>query len=94
MAYHSGCGGGQLGGSCCPHILNGSFCQTHFDKFLLTILNPCSILNIEQMFAFTKGVHRMKETKDKLIAVLDKLTSNQIEYIYHLVCKLFGQAPN
>jgi hypothetical protein len=32
----------------------------------------------------------MNEYKEKLVKQLDKLTSSQIEYIYHLVCKLFG----
>ena len=41
-----------------------------------------------------KGVRIMKEQKEKLIKLLDKLTSNQIEYIYHLACKLFGHAPD
>ena len=31
----------------------------------------------------------MNEYKEKLIALLDKLTVNQIEYLYHFVTKLF-----
>ena len=41
-----------------------------------------------------KGVHKMKEYKEKLIILLDKLTGNQIEYIYYLACKLFGHTPD
>ena len=45
-----------------------------------------------------KGVQRMKDQKEKfrmlLDKLLDKLTSNQIEYLYYLGCKLFGQAPD
>ena len=41
-----------------------------------------------------KGVHRMKEYKEKFIKLLDNLTANQIEYLYHLACKLFGHAPD
>ena len=33
----------------------------------------------------------MKDYKEKLVELLDKLASSQIEYIYHLACKLFGQ---
>ena len=36
----------------------------------------------------------MKEYKEMLVKLLDMLTENQIEYIYHLVTKLFGQAPD
>lgn len=36
----------------------------------------------------------MKEYKEKLIKLLDKLTSSQIEYLYYFACKLFGQAPD
>ena len=41
-----------------------------------------------------KGVLRMKEYKEKFIKLLDKLTANQIEYLYHLGCKLVGHAPD
>ena len=36
----------------------------------------------------------MKEYKDMLVKLLEKLTDNQIEYIYHLVTKLFGHSPD
>ena len=36
----------------------------------------------------------MKEYKEMLIKFLDMLTENQIEYIYHLVAKLFGHSPD
>lgn len=36
----------------------------------------------------------MKDYKEKLIELLDKLSSSQIEYIYHLACKLFGHTPD
>lgn len=41
-----------------------------------------------------RGVHKMKEYKEKFVKLLDKLTANQIEYLYHLTCKLFGQTPD
>ena len=41
-----------------------------------------------------KGVHIMKDYKEKLVELLDKLTSSRIEYIYHLVCKLFGHTAD
>lgn len=45
-----------------------------------------------------KGVHRMKEYKDKLIdkfvKLLNELAVSQIEYLYHLSCRLFGHAPD
>lgn len=45
-----------------------------------------------------KGVHRMKEYKEKLInnfvKLLNKLAVSQIEYLYHLACRLFGHAPD
>ena len=36
----------------------------------------------------------MGNLKEKLIKLLDKLNDKQIEYIYYLVCKLFGYAPD
>lgn len=35
----------------------------------------------------------MKKQKEKFINLLDKLSANQIEYLYLLACKLFGQTP-
>ena len=75
-------------------FFNSPFYGTYFDKILLTILNVSSILVLEQMFAFTKGVHIMKDYKEKLIKLLEKLTAGQIEYIYHLTCKLFGHTAD
>ena len=34
----------------------------------------------------------MNEYKEMLVKLLDMLTDNQIEYIYHLVAKLFGHS--
>lgn len=36
----------------------------------------------------------MSSMKDKLIKLIDNLTESQIEYIYHLVKRLFGHAPD
>ena len=36
----------------------------------------------------------MKDYKTMLIDMLNKLTPSQIEYLYHLVSKLFGHAPD
>ena len=45
-----------------------------------------------------KGVHRMKEYKEKLIndfvKLLNELAVSQIEYLYHLACRLFGHTPD
>ena len=41
-----------------------------------------------------KGVRIMNEQKEMLTKLLDKLTSNQIEYLYYLACKLFGHTPD
>ena len=45
-----------------------------------------------------KGVHRMKENKEKLIdkfvKLLNELAVSQIEFLYHLACRLFGHAPD
>ena len=41
-----------------------------------------------------KGVRIMKDQKELLTKLLDKLTSNQVEYLYHLACKLFGHTPD
>jgi hypothetical protein len=46
------------------------------------------------MFAFAKGCVELKEYKEKFAKLLDKLTVNQIKYIYFLACKLFGYAPD
>ena len=36
----------------------------------------------------------MDNIKDKVINLINKLNNNQLEYIYHLTCKLFGYAPD
>lgn len=36
----------------------------------------------------------MSSMKEKLIKLIDNLTESQIEYIYYLVTKLFGHAPD
>lgn len=36
----------------------------------------------------------MNDTKTKLIRLIDRLSENQIEYIYHLIKKLFGHATD
>ena len=36
----------------------------------------------------------MNEQREKFNKLLDKLSANKIEYLYHLACKLFGQAPD
>ena len=73
---------------------------------LLDIIRQNSI-DYSEYFTYTgfrtdvcvyKGVHRMKEYKDKLINnfvnLLNKLAVSQIEYLYHLACRLFGHAPD
>lgn len=60
----------------------------------MTILKMFPILFIEQMFAFTKGVHGMEDYKEKLIKLLEELTAGQIEYLYRLVCKLFSHTAD
>lgn len=36
----------------------------------------------------------MKEYKEKFMKLLDKLTSSQIEYLYHLAERLFGHTSD
>lgn len=36
----------------------------------------------------------MEEHRTELKNLLEKLNDNQIEYLYHLVCNLFGYAPD
>lgn len=36
----------------------------------------------------------MSPIKEKLIKLIDSLTDSQIEYIYHLVKRLFGHASD
>ena len=36
----------------------------------------------------------MSTFKDKLIQLIEKLSDRQVEYIYHLVQKLFGHTIN
>ena len=53
MAYHSWCGGRQLGGSDAPtppFKFSVPVYWTQFDKILLTILNISNTMNIEQLF--------------------------------------------
>ena len=73
-----------------------------FRSFISDRFRQISI-DYSEYFAYTdfrtdvcvyKGVHRMKDYKEKLIKLLDKLASSQIEYLYHLACKLFGQTAD
>ena len=93
MAYHPGVGVSSLATGA-PTFSNTSV--------LLDIIRQISI-DYSEYLTYTgfrtdvcvyKGVHRMKEYKDKFILLLEKLTVNQIEYIYYLTCKLFGQTPD
>ena len=73
---------------------------------LLDIIRQNSI-DYSEYFTYTgfrtdvcvyKGVHRMKEYKDKLINnfvnLLNNLAESQIVYLYHLACRLFGHTPD
>lgn len=54
MAYHPWGGGGQLGGSCSPHLFLKTNCHhyaTANDKILLTIQKYSPILIVEHLFA-------------------------------------------
>ena len=100
MAYHSwGCGGRELGGSAAPTLLKSLLCNVSAE---LDTFRQISV-DYSEYFVYTdfrtdvcvcKGVHRMKDYKEKLVELLDKLASSQIEYIYHLACKLFGQTAD
>jgi hypothetical protein len=96
MAYHPGVGVSSLATSA-PTLLSKIYVSV-----LLDIFRQISI-DYSEYFAYTdfrtdvcvyKGVHRMKDYKEKLIKLLDKLASSQIEYIYHLACRLFGQTAD
>ena len=76
---------------------------TFFNRIGTNLLDTIRQISIDysECFIYTKyrtnvcvykGVHRMKDYKEMLIKLLDKLSANQIEYLYHLACKLFGQA--
>ena len=88
----SGCGGEQFGDQP-PHFLL---------SVKTDIIRQNSIDYSEDLFytdfrtnvCVYKGVRIMKDLKEKFTKLLDKLTSNQIEYLYYLACKLFGHAPD
>ena len=91
--YHPGCGGKQFGDQRL-HTFYMSFISDTIRQIFVDYSEYFIYTGYRTDVCVYKGVHRMKEYKDKLVALLEKLTVNQIEYIYHLTCKLFGQAPD
>lgn len=107
-AYHSGCGGGKLGGSMPPHLP-----RNFVSSFLLDRFRQISI-DYSEKFYYTdyrtnvcvyRGVHYMEDCKENNIELLKKLTANQIkvlgeltanqlEYLCCLAEKLFGKTVN
>ena len=43
---------------------------------------------------FNEGINSMDDFKTKLVKLLSKLNSYQIEFLYHFACKLFGYTPD
>ena len=78
--------------------MTGKIYRTYFDNILLTIQNIPSIILNRTDVRDCKGVHSMKNRKEQLIEfmnkLMNKLTTNQIEYLYHLTTKLFGETVN
>ena len=70
------------------------FLRAPFDIIRLTVLNFSSIIESEQTFAENKGVRIMTDYKEQLIALLNKLSHSQLEYLYYLVAKLFGHTTD
>lgn len=94
MAYHPRCGGSKFGG----------FAPTsHIQSCLLDRIRQISVDYSEYCgynwyrtnVCVYKGVRGMKDYKEKMIErmneLLRKLTAKQIEYLYHLGSKLFGE---
>ena len=97
MAYHPGVGVDNLAVRLPPHFLKG------FVQYYLSDIIRQNFIDCSDYFVYTgfrtnvcvyRGVHRMKDYKEKLISLLEKLTGKQIEYIYHLTCKLFSQTAD
>ncbi len=93
MAYHSGCGGRQLGGSAAPTLLLSDKTDT-IRQISIDYSEKLTYTGFRTNVCVYKGVRIMKDKKEKFTKLLDKLTSSQIEYLYHLACKLFGHAPD
>ena len=97
--YHSGVGVDNLAVRAAPTLLknlHGNMSNKQ-DIFRQNSVDYSEILIYTEYRTHVcvyKGVHRMKDYKEKFVKLLDKLTSSQIEYIYHLACKLFGQTPD
>ena len=89
----SRCGGKQFGDQR-PHTFLRSFLLDTIRQNFIDYSKYIIYTGFRTDVCVYKGVRRMKEYKDKFIALLEKLTVNQIKYIYYLTCKLFGQAPD
>ena len=82
-----------------PTFFNSPFYWTEFDIFFIDCFEYFVYTDYRTFVCVYKGVRIMKDKKEKIIKLMDKLmtdklTSNQIEYIYHLACKLFGHTPD
>ena len=86
---------GWIVGSWHSHIVIKNITQIS-TIFVLTIQKVVVIIFIRTDVCVYKGVYGMKDKREELIEKLNKLlkelTTNQIEYIYHLGAKLFGKA--
>ena len=96
MAYHPGVGVDNLAVRAALTLLI-KFRSVSLDIFRQVFIDYSEyiVYTVYKTFVCVyRGVHRMKDYKEKLISLLEKLTASQIEYIYHLACKLFGQTTD
>ena len=93
MAYHSAVWGWITWRLKPPHFLVSDYLDT-FRQISIDYSDYLIYTDFRTFVCVYREVHRMKGYKEKLIKLLDKLTPNQIEYLYYLVTKLFGQAPD
>ena len=77
-----------------PHILYVSNKQDTIRQISIDYLEYFAYTGFRTDVCVYRGGHKMKEYKEMLIKLLDMLTENQIEYIYHLMTKLFGHSPD
>lgn len=103
MAYHPVCGWTAWRFVLPPHFLksppiNVSNIRDIIRQISIDYSEYLTYTVIRTCVCVYKGVRRMKDQKEKLIKksieLLDKLSSAQIEYLYHLACKLFGHASD
>jgi hypothetical protein len=93
MAYHPGCGGKQFGDQR-PHTQLSTYSDSN-RQFAIDYSEDSKYNWYRTNVCVYKGVRRMKDCKETMIELMNKLlrklTAKQIEYLYHLGTKLFGE---